>query len=127
MYLSCGSRVTPPAKAPQTVSVKADPVQPAAVVPTAKVSEAPAASINVASNGVHEGDEDEIPGALVSTTSVPKFISRDEHISMTSTTPASWTDIPPILHYSEEGVKIEFDPAYRNQAEMKGNLWVTER
>ena len=73
-----------------------------------------------------EADEDERPGALIPITSVPKFISREEHVSMTSTTPASWTDIPPVLRFNEEGVKIEFDPAYRNQTELRGDIWVTE-
>jgi hypothetical protein len=79
-----------------------------------------------AESGAAVAGEDERPGALVPITSVPKYISREEHISLTSTTPASWSDIPPVLHFNEEGAKIEFDPAYRNQTEMKGDLWVTE-
>jgi len=65
-------------------------------------------------------------GALQSISVKPKFISVEEHAALTTTTPASWSDIPPILRFSEEGVKIEFDPAYQGKAEYKGDFWVTE-
>jgi hypothetical protein len=73
-------------------------------------------------DSVHEVAE----GALESINAKPKFISVEEHAALTTTTPASWSDIPPILRFSEQGVKIEFDPAYQGKAEYKGDLWVTE-
>jgi len=74
-----------------------------------------------------DDSEDEVAvGALESISVKPKFISVEEHAALTTTTPASWSDIPPILRFSEEAVKIEFDPAYQGKVEYKGDLWVTE-
>jgi hypothetical protein len=128
MYLTLSASRTAPVQKPtepqadKTDTLKAKPEVSAAV----KKSDENEKVTNGTATTPAELKEDEQPGALVPIASVPKFISREEHISLTSTTPASWTDIPPVLHFNEEGVKIEFDPAYRNQTEMKGDIWVTE-
>jgi nucleotide-sensitive chloride channel 1A len=65
-------------------------------------------------------------------TSQPHFITPEEHAALTSSTPASFTDIPPVLRHVEEHVEVELDPAMpeigaSSAAErLTGKLWVTE-
>lgn len=42
--------------------------------------------------------------------SLPSFISPEEHKTLTSTTPESFTSIPPILRLQEPNVSVSFDP-----------------
>ncbi|KAL7423826.1 hypothetical protein Q5752_001410 [Cryptotrichosporon argae] len=50
----------------------------------------------------------------------PAFISIDEHERLTSSTPASFSDIPPVLRWTD-AVRVTVDGAA-----AEGTLWVTE-
>lgn len=61
---------------------------------------------------------------------VPKFVSSDEHRTLIASTPASFSDIPPVLRHKQENVSVTFDPAFEGfNAEdcAKGTLYVIER
>nr|XP_019014979.1 uncharacterized protein I206_01067 [Kwoniella pini CBS 10737]OCF53760.1 hypothetical protein I206_01067 [Kwoniella pini CBS 10737] len=61
----------------------------------------------------------------------PNSISVEEHSQITSSTPNSFIDIPPILRWLDE-VEIELSPLnngwekWQNLGKIKGNLWVNE-
>jgi hypothetical protein len=112
-----------PVAAPKLAKVET-PVQKVEPVsePKAVKPEASANSENAAGSSRKSGDK----AALTPISDPPKFTSKEEHANITSTTPASFSDIPPILNFQQEDVKIEFDPAFQGQSEMKGKLWVTE-
>lgn len=65
-------------------------------------------------------------GALQPITTPPKYSSPEEHARLTSTTPTSFSDLPPVLGFQDDKVRIEFDPVYQGKSEYKGSLWVTE-
>ncbi|KAH9924235.1 regulator of volume decrease after cellular swelling-domain-containing protein [Amylocystis lapponica] len=43
-------------------------------------------------------------------TALPAYISLEEHRNIVASTPASFTDIPPVLRHKEENVSITIDP-----------------
>ncbi|KAI0315557.1 regulator of volume decrease after cellular swelling-domain-containing protein [Amylostereum chailletii] len=60
---------------------------------------------------------------------LPKYISPEEHRSLTGTTPASFSDIPPVLRHKQERVSAVFDPAlpdFSAQDGTEGTLYVIE-
>jgi hypothetical protein len=63
-------------------------------------------------------------------TSPPPCISPAEHVALTSATPSSFTDIPPVVRWSDEDVMISLasdSPHWSGwPARASGTLWVTE-
>ncbi|KAG5636085.1 hypothetical protein H0H81_009164 [Sphagnurus paluster] len=58
---------------------------------------------------------------------VPKFSSPEEHLAIVGSTPASFSDIPPILRHQEENVTIKLDPAvegFNDEDGAQGSLYV---
>jgi nucleotide-sensitive chloride channel 1A len=67
---------------------------------------------------------------LESTTTPPNTVSREEHTSLTSSTPQSFGDIPPVLRF-EDNVEITLTPSEGSssvsyEGRITGRLWVTE-
>jgi hypothetical protein len=61
---------------------------------------------------------------------VPAHVSPEEHKNIVGSTPASFTDIPPVLRWKEEGVGVALDPALDGWSEedgKEGTLFVLER
>jgi chloride channel, nucleotide-sensitive, 1A len=61
---------------------------------------------------------------------LPTFTSPDEHKNLVASTPASFSDIPPVLRYKEENVAVSLEPPLAEfSAEdcAKGTLYVIER
>ncbi|VDC04809.1 unnamed protein product [Peniophora sp. CBMAI 1063] len=61
--------------------------------------------------------------------SLPKFITPDEHRELTGTTPASFSDIPPVLRHKEETASVRFEPpveGFTQEDGTKGTLYVIE-
>ncbi|EIM91386.1 uncharacterized protein STEHIDRAFT_153030 [Stereum hirsutum FP-91666 SS1] len=48
--------------------------------------------------------------AVTPITEVPSYISPEEHRTLTASTPASFTSIPPVLRHTETNVRVTFDP-----------------
>jgi nucleotide-sensitive chloride channel 1A len=58
----------------------------------------------------------------------PTFVTPEEHAQITSSTPESFSDIPPALRFHDTEVEIEIDPKLEFLSErVKGTLWVTEK
>jgi nucleotide-sensitive chloride channel 1A len=58
----------------------------------------------------------------------PTFVTPEEHAQITSSTPDSFSDIPPALRFHDTEVEIEIDPKLEFLSErVKGTLWVTEK
>ena len=47
---------------------------------------------------------------LVVVTSVPNYVSEEQHQQLVSSTPSSFSEIPPVLCYSEENISVVLDP-----------------
>jgi len=66
---------------------------------------------------------------LEAATAPPTTVSREEHTSLTSSTPQSFGDIPPILRF-EDQVEITLSPSEGSsinyEGRIQGKLWVTE-
>ena len=62
---------------------------------------------------------------LIST--LPTFISRDEHATLVGSTPNSFTDIPPVIRHKEEGVSVVLEPELEGFSNAKGTLYVLTR
>ena len=68
--------------------------------------------------------------AVTFISSIPQFISVEEHAEQTSQTPASFSDILPVLRHREDNVRIEFDPpldGFSEQDAANGTLYVIEK
>lgn len=69
---------------------------------------------------------------MVSTTiisSVPSFVSPDEHRDLVGATPESFSDIPPVLRHKEENITVLFDPPLEHLSpgdDSKGVLYVID-
>jgi nucleotide-sensitive chloride channel 1A len=64
---------------------------------------------------------------LAQLSSPPTYVSQEEHDALTSSTPESFTDIPPILRFLDEEVEVVLSPATGWwEGKVKGKLWVTE-
>lgn len=62
--------------------------------------------------------------------SVPHFVSREEHTSIAAATPVSFTDIPPVLRHKEDNVSVTLEPpldGFSTQDGAHGTLYVIER
>lgn len=68
---------------------------------------------------------------LIPLTAPPPMLSAHEHDAATSSTPASFADIPPRLVLALEEADIIAEPAIRHQdvvieSRQSGRLWLTE-
>jgi hypothetical protein len=68
---------------------------------------------------------------LETTTNPPTTVSREEHTTLTSSTPQSFGDIPPILRF-EDNVEITLSQGEGSSpvsidGRVRGKLWVTEQ
>ncbi|KAJ6612280.1 regulator of volume decrease after cellular swelling-domain-containing protein [Mycena sp. CBHHK59/15] len=69
-----------------------------------------------------------MPSATV-ISSVPTFVSREEHRTIAAETPVSFTDIPPVLQHKEENVSVTLDPpldGFPTQDGAQGTLFIIE-
>jgi nucleotide-sensitive chloride channel 1A len=58
----------------------------------------------------------------------PRFITPEEHRQLTTSTPTSFGDIPPVLRHKEENVQVTFDPPIPDLGTTdKGTLYIIER
>ncbi|KAG1887142.1 regulator of volume decrease after cellular swelling-domain-containing protein [Suillus subluteus] len=70
---------------------------------------------------------------MVSTTlisSVPQYVSSEEHRNIVGSTPQSFNDIPPVLRHKEDNVRVVLDPPLHTFTEQdcaNGTLFVIER
>ncbi|KAJ7646774.1 regulator of volume decrease after cellular swelling-domain-containing protein [Roridomyces roridus] len=70
-----------------------------------------------------------MPSAAILISSIPSFVSREEHTTLASQTPASFADIPPVLRLKQEGVTVRFEPpldGFSEQDSAEGTLFVIE-
>ncbi|KAF7330343.1 hypothetical protein MVEN_02472600 [Mycena venus] len=61
--------------------------------------------------------------------SVPTFVSREEHTNIAAETPISFTDIPPVLRHKEENVSATLDPpldGFSAEDGAQGTLYIIE-
>ena len=66
---------------------------------------------------------------LVSLSSPPEYITPEARDSLTSSTPSSFQDIPPILRFQEDVVEVSMASSRGFEGfsgKQKGKLWVTE-
>jgi nucleotide-sensitive chloride channel 1A len=59
----------------------------------------------------------------------PTFVTPEEHAQITSSTPSSFSDIPPALRYQDNEVELIIEPQlelYGSSDRLKGSIWVTE-
>ncbi|EKM78651.1 hypothetical protein AGABI1DRAFT_114261, partial [Agaricus bisporus var. burnettii JB137-S8] len=58
--------------------------------------------------------------------SLPAFVSREQHTSIVASTPSSFNDIPPIVQHQEENVTVVLDPPLSEFSgdDLKGSLYV---
>ncbi|KAJ7592647.1 regulator of volume decrease after cellular swelling-domain-containing protein [Mycena floridula] len=62
-------------------------------------------------------------------TTIPTFVTPEEHKILAASTPTSFTDIPPVLRHKEENVSVTLDPpleGFSAQDCEKGTLYVIE-
>lgn len=62
--------------------------------------------------------------------SPPRSVTAAEHRQLIASTPASFSDIPPVLRHKEESVAVSLDPpleGFSPEDSAKGTLYVTER
>ncbi|KAG8863140.1 hypothetical protein FRB96_009322 [Tulasnella sp. 330] len=66
--------------------------------------------------------------ALTIITEIPHFVSKEDHAEITTRTPESFSDIPPVLRRKDENVRVELEPALPNLAaqDLTGTLYVLE-
>ena len=63
-------------------------------------------------------------------TSLPHFITKDEHTTLVGSTPNSFNDIPPVIRHKEENVSISLDPpleGFSSTSEAQGTLYILTR
>ncbi|KAI0663693.1 regulator of volume decrease after cellular swelling-domain-containing protein [Cubamyces menziesii] len=67
--------------------------------------------------------------AVVLIDALPKYISAEEHRNLIASTPASFSDIPPVLRHKEDNVSIALDPpldTFSAEDAANGSLYVIE-
>lgn len=63
-------------------------------------------------------------------TAVPNFVSPEEHRNILTSTPSSFSDIPPVLRHKEENVSVTLDPplsGFTPEDAANGVLYIIER
>ena len=63
---------------------------------------------------------------LTPTSTPPTHITPEEHVALTSSTPADFQSIPPVLRWSSENVAVEVGGEGWYEGKIQGKLWVTE-
>lgn len=63
---------------------------------------------------------------LTPATTAPHHITVEEHSALTSSTPADFSSIPPVLRWSSENVAVEVGGEGWYEGKVNGQLWVTE-
>jgi hypothetical protein len=61
---------------------------------------------------------------------IPNHISVEEHRTLTGSTPASFSDIPPVLRQKIDNVRVAFDPpldGFAPEDGALGTLYIIER
>ncbi|KAE9399261.1 hypothetical protein BT96DRAFT_957291 [Gymnopus androsaceus JB14] len=61
--------------------------------------------------------------------SIPNFVSPEEHKTIVGSTPSSFSDIPPVLRHKEESVSVTLEPSLEGFSEedgKEGTLYVLE-
>jgi len=61
---------------------------------------------------------------------IPNHISVDEHRTLTGATPASFSDIPPVLRQKVDNIHVAFDPPlddFSPEDGALGTLYIIER
>ena len=61
---------------------------------------------------------------------LPTYVSPDVHKEMVASTPASFSDIPPVLRHKEDSVSVKLDPAlpeFTAEDCANGSLYVIEK
>jgi hypothetical protein len=53
-------------------------------------------------------------------TSVPNYVSEEQHRELVSSTPSSFSEIPPVLCYREENISVVLDPPLQGFSEEDG-------
>jgi nucleotide-sensitive chloride channel 1A len=82
---------------------------------------------------IQVSESDLLAHTMVSTTlisSVPQYVSAEEHRNIVGSTPTSFTDIPPVLRHKEDNVRVTLDPplhTFTDQDGANGTLFVIER
>ncbi|KAG8959253.1 hypothetical protein FRC03_008238 [Tulasnella sp. 419] len=60
--------------------------------------------------------------------SLPHFVTPEAHADITSSTPQSLDDIPPVLRLLQKDVTIQFEPEMEEFAQNnKGELYIIDR
>lgn len=70
-----------------------------------------------------------MPAATIITT-LPTFVTPEEHKTLAASTPVSFNDIPPKLYHKEDNVSVTLDPPLENftsQDAAQGTLYVIGR
>jgi len=65
---------------------------------------------------------------LIST--VPVFVSPEEHVTAVASTPNSFSDIQPVIRHKEENVSVTLDPpleGFSDGTAVQGTLYVLTR
>ena len=63
-------------------------------------------------------------------TELPPFATPEEHQALTGTTPASFSEIRPVLRHKEENVSITLDPpleGFSSEDGVRGTLFIIEK
>lgn len=66
--------------------------------------------------------------SLIST--VPSYVTKEEDSSLCASTPASFSDLPPILAHQEENVSVILDPpveGFSAEDAAQGTLYLISR
>ena len=53
-------------------------------------------------------------------TSVPNHVTEEQHRELISSTPSSFSEIPPVLCYREENISVALDPPLQGFSEEDG-------
>ncbi|THH27390.1 hypothetical protein EUX98_g6799 [Antrodiella citrinella] len=62
-------------------------------------------------------------------TALPTYVSQEQHKELVASTPASFSDIPPVLRHTQQNVSINFDPPseeFPAADSANGTLYVIE-
>lgn len=70
------------------------------------------------------------PAPIILISAPPTTVTLEEHQQLVQSTPASFSEIPPVLRLRQDDVAIEFEPAVEDitaEELSKGTLYITER
>jgi nucleotide-sensitive chloride channel 1A len=70
-----------------------------------------------------------MPGITI-TESLPRFVSQEQHQELTSSTPASFAELPTVLYHEEKHVSMVLDPPLDGFSEedcASGTVYILSR